>query len=556
MPSIWDVLGIAPTNDERSIRRAYSAGLKLTNPEDHPEDFKILRAAYEEAMKLAAAPQAVAPAETAAIATPQPAAPIAPKAPAAPVLDEHQALCAKLQKLIAKAAEKTEMSAVLDAIFASPSFQRIDVQARTEIWLLRLIAFNAPRSDPLIPQGIATFGWSDGAGSREIAQLTRQIFQRARDLQAREAMAQPSSAHHRAFIALTQPYKRPGFLERANVRGIYWQVRQCLNFIRRAHPTLMQDLNKQSLASWQAELNKTRLSAEGWMALLASPPGILLYVLGESHVQTENFEYLGLLLIPVPVFVCAFLHMAAWKMLRRLWRERWRHAAPSWVAWGWAPALILVLFLAALAPDSLAGFAVAAGLGLLAGAWVILTAEPDPRLSRPKGGLALTLFHAPVIMLCGFTVQLMPGLKFGALFVPGCIATLAFGAGNGALTRLWFTLSSVAKQRLMIGISAAVLAACTLTWNEISFPALAPLAISATLCVALITIVPAWELPPRVINWRYRIRVPVIIMAWIAAANGVVVAPYLSIFLLTWAAWTCGFHLTRSPSPKRLPLWR
>lgn len=49
----WSVLGIGPTKDKKAITAAYRKMLRQTNPEDHPEGFKALRAAYEEALALA-----------------------------------------------------------------------------------------------------------------------------------------------------------------------------------------------------------------------------------------------------------------------------------------------------------------------------------------------------------------------------------------------------------------------------------------------------------------------------------------------------------------------
>ena len=49
----WRLLGIEPTKDKKTITTAYRAQLAHTNPEDKPEEFKALRAAYEEALKLA-----------------------------------------------------------------------------------------------------------------------------------------------------------------------------------------------------------------------------------------------------------------------------------------------------------------------------------------------------------------------------------------------------------------------------------------------------------------------------------------------------------------------
>lgn len=46
---IFQVLGIEETKDETAIKQAYREKLSVTNPEDNPEGFKRLRAAYEEA---------------------------------------------------------------------------------------------------------------------------------------------------------------------------------------------------------------------------------------------------------------------------------------------------------------------------------------------------------------------------------------------------------------------------------------------------------------------------------------------------------------------------
>ncbi|MDT9719011.1 hypothetical protein QVE09_08865 [Paenibacillus sp. ClWae2A] len=49
----WGILGIEPTEDLNAIRRAYSLRLKHNHPEENPEGFKELRAAYEQARKIA-----------------------------------------------------------------------------------------------------------------------------------------------------------------------------------------------------------------------------------------------------------------------------------------------------------------------------------------------------------------------------------------------------------------------------------------------------------------------------------------------------------------------
>ena len=55
--NIWDILKTEPTRDKDLLKKAYRRVLVTVHPEDDPEGFQALRAAYEEALRLADHPE-------------------------------------------------------------------------------------------------------------------------------------------------------------------------------------------------------------------------------------------------------------------------------------------------------------------------------------------------------------------------------------------------------------------------------------------------------------------------------------------------------------------
>ena len=46
----WEILGIEPTKDKKEIKRAYAKLLKQYHPEENPEEFKQIQAAYQQCL--------------------------------------------------------------------------------------------------------------------------------------------------------------------------------------------------------------------------------------------------------------------------------------------------------------------------------------------------------------------------------------------------------------------------------------------------------------------------------------------------------------------------
>ena len=46
----WGILGIEPTSDKKTIKRAYAKLLKQYHPEENPEEFKQIQAAYQQCL--------------------------------------------------------------------------------------------------------------------------------------------------------------------------------------------------------------------------------------------------------------------------------------------------------------------------------------------------------------------------------------------------------------------------------------------------------------------------------------------------------------------------
>jgi hypothetical protein len=255
----WDVLGIPPTDDQRSIQLTYTARLKAIDPDLDPQAFIALRKAYETALRAARCvgsdhqpvtmlspfkahdPEVLR--HLASVATPLPAAIEAHAETLSALLNSAPD---RIERWPTKQ-ERQSMLAHWHAIAASPQLEEVALFARLEIWASDLVAWATPMSDPLVIPVTEYFEW---AGSIDIGDHNPDVEYIARrygQLKFLEAVRQPGHSHHPAWIELTAhndaqtPYS---LISRT-------PVLQLLALVREVSPEMETRFNPDRVARWE-----------------------------------------------------------------------------------------------------------------------------------------------------------------------------------------------------------------------------------------------------------------------------------------------------------------
>lgn len=251
----WQVLGLAPTDDLRAVKRAYAACLKLCRPEDDAVGFARLRGAYEyllAQMETRARPRVSTPVAANVIAVSPPAAmqlPLAPIGSTAstrasvdvpiPVRRAPQQIAADVLAQACQAQGYEATAAFAAWLAANPELMLLDGKPLiSRLVLAQILRGQAPGREIF---GVleAFFHWDDRIEQRRLAQA---------GLQVESALAQVQAGHFRRELAKGLTRKSPPARRLESVRraGTSWRA-WWLALVRRAPytvPELLRDVIK------------------------------------------------------------------------------------------------------------------------------------------------------------------------------------------------------------------------------------------------------------------------------------------------------------------------
>ncbi|MCR5869910.1 MULTISPECIES: J domain-containing protein [unclassified Sphingomonas] len=391
MKQWWQVLGVPRGSDRATIRRAYAAKLKTTNPEDDAKGFMALREAYEQALRWVeyqyfddwddaeeeaeVEPSADDPVPVlVAVDEPEafePALPLPPDAPPAssvppdPFEATRAAEAAELERLLGELdaglrgpwfKDREALRATFDAVMGTPALMEIDRRARTEYRLAALIADTIPRSDAILQPAMAAFGWEAEGNHPPAVWSLRARLDEWRLIASFGRGDHGLGAGWRALI----DGKAPGWRRRivALRPGIAGQIRQLFDLADYEVPGIAHSFHPKAADWWRAHLDAPRFGfAELSLLLIGTLAAGLFALVG----ATPALRLWGAAAAGSVGVVLAILH---WRFVTPLRWRRGQGLAATPAGFGWRFGLWLVVTLTAiglpLSPWVAAGIAASA----------------------------------------------------------------------------------------------------------------------------------------------------------------------------------------------------
>jgi hypothetical protein len=475
-PTVWQALGISPTREIGDIRRAYAARLKECHPEENPEGFQRLRAAYEAALSAArGATDATGPlrptAVAEAVAQEQPQTSSSGAISSQPA-DEDQrhfeGAIGRLEQLL-KTPEQRDpatLDAALNVVLDSPGAFHVGTWSALERRLARVLIETVPKSDAILETVVQRLGWARADVMTARAKEVVAVVTRVADLATVAKLRSGSDADALAFQLFSRPAPNSWLVRRLRALHLDRAVRHFFNETLKSRPTLTQWLDKTSVDTWLKIFGQPRVTARGLVAMpiLSAVAVAGAYIAGVFEVLPRDWRDIAFLvaLCVGPGLVLLKLYAFSWPvtlLLRRL-----KGKPPRWIRWSWLPAavvsVLLVSSLPAGWPAAALSFVLSAGLLVWAtvASYPVFVAEGLGFYQRLK----LVLMENPLVLFWTCIV----GWSVG---VAACITTVgAFGASaiaGRSLGRMWkFDCPSHLRHWSLVALSLVPAAAVYVLW--------------------------------------------------------------------------------------------
>ncbi len=295
----WAVLGLAPTDEAREVKRAYGRLLKQIDVDGDPSAFIRLREAYELALAWGSAipewerEEPAGEGEDALPAAEAEAAELWPQTgaddgggpevtfgpdeswrPEPPAGAERlPSVCRELDGLLfgTGPVDERRLAELGEQLFALCDAAPVDEAAGTEHWLMSALAASIPRSDPLIEPAMHHFGWDRAVPPRDygLAFDLDALQQRRADRALLDRLRRFADVGERRALEELElgGRTRLGLFE----LGLARDVRRFLDNMLAAHPTIAHDLDQAALTWWRGYFSRWHLPDTFWFQLLGIP---------------------------------------------------------------------------------------------------------------------------------------------------------------------------------------------------------------------------------------------------------------------------------------------
>jgi hypothetical protein len=403
----WAILGIERTQDEDRIRRAYARRLKDFNPEDNPDGFLRLRAAYEAALRSPRGPvfsQVVFSTQTSPV-----------EAHTAPPEAHHQAsdtnqlrqnLGAFASLLLTGGSwDPAAAEAALHSILRSPELEDISVQIDIERALADLLLRAGRRADSLLPQVAERFRWAGrsrvvGTDPLVVAGITRvHQLQLLADFESRKGR------QGMAWRLLTGQW-RP-VLNLVLVLGLFVdvEVRKLLREITAKGDDPRDLIDEEAIHRWQRFTQRQM----GWIRmsryLLLFYAGIVVMSIGKPAAIASAVTAISVVVYALYVTVVRARLLPY--LQDRLVRQQARHFSRGWL-YGWHFLALGAWWASTCLPVELWSFTLAFATSVAAWCWCV-TAVNYSGGHREEAGFRQQFgriaFNIPVLVCWYFMTQ-------------------------------------------------------------------------------------------------------------------------------------------------------